>query len=411
MEQSVDVVVVGGGIAGSALAGAVAESGLDVLVLERQTTYRDKVRGEYVHPWGVAEAQRLGIEGVLVAAGGSWVTEAVGYDELVPSSAAPVIRIQDLRPDVRGAMDVGHPQLCAALADAACAAGVDLQRGVGEVSVSAGSSPRVSYELDDVEHEVRCRLVVGADGRASSVRRQLGVSLHQTEPRTWGSGMLASGLDSLPVHRAALGTEDDVLYLVFPRDGGLARLYLWYALDQVDRFVGPHRQRAFLDSFPLGCLPYGEDIAAAEPAGPCAKYPMNDTWTDEVAVPGAVLIGDAAGYNDAIIGEGLSIAFRDARSVAEAITTGSDWSVGAFAAYATERAERMRRLRICASLTTDLRCTFTAAGRARRGAFFAGLETDPLSAAAVLVAAIAGPDAAPAEAFDAENLARILALA
>jgi len=231
--RSVDVVVVGGGIAGSSLAGAVARAGLEVLVLERQTSYRDKVRGEYLHPWGVAEAQRLGIDATLVAAGGSWVTEAVGYDELIPPSHAPVIRIEHIRRDVPGAMDVGHPQTCTALAEMAVAAGVTFLRGVGDVSVSAGVAPCVRYGLDDVEHEVRCRLIVGADGRASSVRRQLGLTLHGTEPRTWGAGMLASGLASLPVQRAALGTHDDVLYLIFPCEGGVARLYLWYALDRL----------------------------------------------------------------------------------------------------------------------------------------------------------------------------------
>jgi flavin-dependent dehydrogenase len=51
MEHSVDVVVVGGGIAGNAIAKAAAERGLDVLVLERQTSYRDKVRGEVMSTW------------------------------------------------------------------------------------------------------------------------------------------------------------------------------------------------------------------------------------------------------------------------------------------------------------------------------------------------------------------------
>ncbi|MDP8932110.1 MAG: FAD-dependent oxidoreductase, partial [Actinomycetota bacterium] len=45
MTQSADVVVVGGGIAGSALATALAMGGLEVVVLERQSAYRDKVRG------------------------------------------------------------------------------------------------------------------------------------------------------------------------------------------------------------------------------------------------------------------------------------------------------------------------------------------------------------------------------
>jgi 2-polyprenyl-6-methoxyphenol hydroxylase-like FAD-dependent oxidoreductase len=137
---------------------------------------------------------------------------------------------------------------------------------------------------------------------------------------------------------------------------------------------------------------------------------MNDTWTDEVVVPGVVLIGDAAGYNDAIIGEGLSIALRDARMVAETVTGDDDWSPKAFDAYAGERAERMRRLRICASLHTDLRCTFTPEGRAHRAAVFASFANDPLLAAAVFGAAIAGPETAPPEAFAQPNLDRIRAL-
>jgi 2-polyprenyl-6-methoxyphenol hydroxylase-like FAD-dependent oxidoreductase len=257
---------------------------------KRHTTYRDRVRGEYLHPWGVAEAQRLGLEETLIASGGTWITEAVGYDELVAPTDAPVLRIRDFRPDMPGAMDLGHPQACAALADAAISAGVEVLRGVGDVSVTAGPEPSVCYELDDVEHELRCRRVVGADGRASSVRRQLGLELHETEPRTWGSGMLAEGLESLP-HQGALGTEDDSYYLIFPRDGGIARLYLWYACIGPVVSPGRNRQREFLDSFRMNGLPYGTQIAASEPAGPCAKYPMNDTWTDEVAVSGVVLIG------------------------------------------------------------------------------------------------------------------------
>ena len=54
--NSTDVVIVGGGIAGSALALVLARRGLEVTVLEQQTEYRDRVRGEVLVPWGVAEA-------------------------------------------------------------------------------------------------------------------------------------------------------------------------------------------------------------------------------------------------------------------------------------------------------------------------------------------------------------------
>ncbi len=49
-----DIVIVGGGLGGSALAKAMAERGASVLVLEREKQFRDRVRGEGVWPWGGA---------------------------------------------------------------------------------------------------------------------------------------------------------------------------------------------------------------------------------------------------------------------------------------------------------------------------------------------------------------------
>jgi 2-polyprenyl-6-methoxyphenol hydroxylase-like FAD-dependent oxidoreductase len=46
-----DVIIVGGGLAGSALGKSLAEQGKQVLILEREKVFRDRVRGEYVHPW------------------------------------------------------------------------------------------------------------------------------------------------------------------------------------------------------------------------------------------------------------------------------------------------------------------------------------------------------------------------
>ena len=65
-----DVITVGGGLAGSTLAKNLAEHGYRVLVLERETHFRDRVRGEQMHPWGVTEARALGIYESLVTAGG-----------------------------------------------------------------------------------------------------------------------------------------------------------------------------------------------------------------------------------------------------------------------------------------------------------------------------------------------------
>src|SRR5438045_7388805 len=80
--MSVDVVVVGGGLAGSALATVLARAGRSVLVLERETKFKDRVRGENMLAWGVAAARRLGIYDDLIAAGAhpanTWMTYAMG---------------------------------------------------------------------------------------------------------------------------------------------------------------------------------------------------------------------------------------------------------------------------------------------------------------------------------------------
>src|SRR5215469_9223700 len=176
-ETSHDVIILGAGIGGSALAAALARGGLDVLLLEKSTTYADRVRGEALSPWGVTEARRLGLEGALTAAGAHYVGKMVGYDEvatpeLAEAAAAPM---QGFAPDVPGMMTLAHPVHCQALCDAASGAGADLRRDASVTRVAAGDAPRVDYELAGEPHTARARLIVGADGRPSSVREAFGV--------------------------------------------------------------------------------------------------------------------------------------------------------------------------------------------------------------------------------------------
>jgi choline dehydrogenase-like flavoprotein len=56
-----DIITIGGGLGGAALARSMAERGARVLVLERETTFKDRVRGEGMTPWGCGEARELGI--------------------------------------------------------------------------------------------------------------------------------------------------------------------------------------------------------------------------------------------------------------------------------------------------------------------------------------------------------------
>jgi choline dehydrogenase-like flavoprotein len=83
-----DVVIVGGGIGGGALAKNLAEAGVTVLVLERTLQYVDVVRGEWIAPWGVPETKAVGVYPIYLANGGHHVTRHVSYDEDVAPRVA-----------------------------------------------------------------------------------------------------------------------------------------------------------------------------------------------------------------------------------------------------------------------------------------------------------------------------------
>jgi hypothetical protein len=89
--EAFEVIIIGGGIAGDALAAVLAGAGRAVPVLEWSTVYRDQVRGELFQPWGVTEARRLGLHEVLMRASGTYHTRIVPYNETVePAEAAAV---------------------------------------------------------------------------------------------------------------------------------------------------------------------------------------------------------------------------------------------------------------------------------------------------------------------------------
>jgi 2-polyprenyl-6-methoxyphenol hydroxylase-like FAD-dependent oxidoreductase len=359
----------------------------------------------------VAELRKLGLEQPILNAGGTWVNRFVGYDEIVEPEAAEAaaLSLDEMVPGIPGVLDVGHPEACEALATAAARAGATVVRGIGEVRVTAGPRPSVRYELDDMEYEVPCRLVVGADGRMSTVRRQLGIGLTQTPPNSLGGGVLVEELYDWPVNTTSIGTEGDLLYFVFPRTGAKARLYLLHGTDQKGRFAGPDRQKRFLKAFQLACIPGSEMFGKAKASESCAFYPMNDAWTDMPFTEGAVLVGDAAGWSDPIIGQGLSVAFRDARMVRDILCSSSDWSPQTLLPYEEERGTRMRRLLASGRVRTTINMTFTPEGARRRLAYAKAWPSDPMLAGSRL-ATFKGPFDVPPGSFDEDVLQRIFAL-
>jgi 2-polyprenyl-6-methoxyphenol hydroxylase-like FAD-dependent oxidoreductase len=221
------------------------------------------------------------------------------------------------------------------------------------------------------------------------------------------AGVLVDGVDDPEIDHDWLATSDDLFMASFRQHKGQIRLYLVPGMKQKARFAGRDGLAEFMRSTNFACLPFGERLANATPIGPLATYAGDDTWTEPPYTDGVVLIGDAAGYNSPIIGQGLSIAMRDARAVRDAIRSGESLPNG-FSAYGAERAERMRRLRAGAIFMSAVAADDCDNRIARRAKFFELQQTDP-TIMAMLGSWFAGPESAPPETFDGHLLDAVLA--
>src|ERR1700730_3708823 len=147
-----DIVTVGGGLGASAFAAAMASAGLRVLLLEKELQFKDRVRGEYIVTWGVAEAQELGLKNALL---GSCATEipfiemGFGLRNLVETTAQRLPGISFF-----------HPEMQEALLGEAQRAGAEVRRGVSVTNVEPGPNPSVTASSDGREERISARLVV-----------------------------------------------------------------------------------------------------------------------------------------------------------------------------------------------------------------------------------------------------------
>jgi 2-polyprenyl-6-methoxyphenol hydroxylase-like FAD-dependent oxidoreductase len=407
--MAVDVVVVGGGVAGAALAGRLAEAGPTVQVLEREASFTDRVRGEAMAPWGFAEAAALGLADVVLSTADASVgTKLELYDEGLPADRAEAraLRLSTLLPGVPGMVSVGHPELRQTLLSHAESCGAAVTRAVDEVTVLPGERPDVRFRAGGAHIELSCRLVVVADGKDSPTRRHLGIGMHQTDARVTLAGIVVDDAGVWDRSVVVMGIEGDAKFFIQPRGSGRVPLYLAHPVAERARYHGPGRQQRFLDAFRFDCVPGSEELAAGSVVGPCAEFPMTDGSAHQLTAPGVALAGDAAGWSDPIIGQGLSVAFRDARVLSDVLLASSDWSEGQLASYRDERTERMRRLRYVSALASLLDLHGVPDRVTRQARVLQRVANLPHPAQA-RACALLGVSAAPAEAFEPSNLTNL----
>lgn len=309
--DAVDVAIIGGGIAGSALAITLRRQGLEVLVVEREPTFRDRVRGEAIHPWGVREINALGLRLLLQKAGAIELPYWTTYRDRVP--AEPHAWASDV-PDSPPEISVGHPQLQEVLIAAAAREGAHVLRPATASPSPSDNGWAFEVTAGDATCRVTARLLVGADGKNSATRRLIGGTTVRDRIHHQFGGLLASGVD-LPKDSAHQGFYDGGFAMVFPQGNDKARIYLAGPNSLQRELLGPGAMPEFLRRA-AACFPEGA-FTRAQPAGPMAFFPNADVPVDKIAGDHVVLIGDAAGANDPTQGHGLSLVFRDVRVLSD----------------------------------------------------------------------------------------------
>jgi len=289
-----DILVIGGGPAGLATAIRARQAGLTVTLVDGGRPPIDKACGEGLMPDGAALLERLGVV-------------------LTPDQYRPFRGIRYIEDDivVEGAfpgspgLGMRRPDLHRALVSRAGAAGVDLRWEVRVTGIEGEfPSPNVGVATDD--GPLRGRWLVAADGLHSPLRRAAGLEGPPARCRRFGLRRhyaVAPWTDHVEVH-----WSDGVEAYVSPLGGNQVGVALLFA-DQPPDFD------RLLRRFPAlaGRIAGAPQASRQRGAGPLEQR------TRGVVRGNLALIGDAAGYVDAITGEGLSLAFHDAFAVVDAI--------------------------------------------------------------------------------------------
>ena len=334
--RTYDAVVVGGSLAGAATAIHLAEAGRSVVLLEHSHVFRRKACGEGLFPQGVRELGRLGLlpavlersaqlAGVRFHAGDALAAAAMGGG---------------------GGLGVRREWLDPLLLGRAESAGVEVRRGVTARGLLR-DGPRLRGVATG-EGDVLARVVVGADGLNSRLRRLAALDGRWRGTRYGISAhiRLRRPLEPFVDVHFESGYE---LYItpVGEYDANVALLLRKPAMHQ---FAGNLRTRygmtlrahpALGDAFEL----LDEPLAAGPFVASCTR-----PWRANL-----VLVGDAAGFFDGITGEGMSVALVSARHCAAAVDRylgAGDYA--AFREYAARRAALVRNSNLLARVSLAL---------------------------------------------------------
>jgi flavin-dependent dehydrogenase len=318
-----DVIVVGARCAGSPLATLLARAGLKVAVVEQATFPAQTLSSHLMEADGLLFLQRLGVLDAVEQTG----VRFMNHVDTRLNEFRVVTRFPLRFDDLGGAAFLRRHLLDAILADAAAQAGADVRMDstVVEVLWDSGRVCGVRAQSRRAETRLYAPLVVGSDGRTSTIAYMCGARKYNAYPNersyyfTFFEGASPAYDDLFVFHRwkdrmVWAGPADSGLYLVGVSPEGHERDYF------------RRNAEAGLLAHMRACDTTARALADARIATKIFGIAKFDGYFRQATGPGWVLAGDAGHFKDPALGRGIGDAFMQVEELAPAIVSGLDGS-------------------------------------------------------------------------------------
>jgi 2-octaprenyl-6-methoxyphenol hydroxylase len=328
-----DVTIVGGGPVGATLALGLADSGLQVTVLEA----REKL-DQPGDPRAIALSegsrlilQRLGVWGMVERHATPISTIHISQKNRLGRS---VLRAEESGHEALGYV-VGYAELAAAIDQALQASGIEVLRGALATAVAPETDAcRVQFEYTGVVHSRPAALTVIADG-GRSLETVPGLSRQVHE---YGQSAVVARIEAeLPHHGVA--------YERFTPDGPVALLpwgerayaLVWTAMPARAEMLCGLDQAGFLDQCHTH---FGDRAGRFMAVSGRAAFPLKLAWVRPATAPHLAVIGNAAQTLHPVAGQGFNLGLRDAWELAGLIRATPRLDLGGAAMLKQYRATR-----------------------------------------------------------------------